>query len=159
MAAVIGRRPLHTLVRLVVLVIVTIVVFRTMLIPTRVKGISMLPNYHEGQVKFINRLAYAKSDPRRGDVALIRRAKNQVFLLKRVIGLPGEEISIRGGIVYIDGSQLDEPYLFPDVAAWRWSATLGPNEFLLIGDNRSMPQDLHEWGVFDRSRIAGRAIR
>ena len=155
----IGGRPVLTLVRLAVLVIVCLIVFKFVLIPARIVDISMMPNYQPGQIKFINKLAFLKRDPIRGEVVAIRYAGRSVLLLKRVIGLPGEDIQIRQGQVIIDGQYLEEPYLINEREAWNYSHKLGSNEYLVIGDNRSMDQDQHEWGYVARDRIVGRIIR
>ena len=99
----IGRRPRHTLLRLVVLVLASIGVFGYCLLPVRTQGISMLPTYEPGSLKFVNALAYTWSPPRRGDIVAIRLADRRVVYLKRIIGLPTEQVRIDAGIVYADG--------------------------------------------------------
>lgn len=156
----VGRNPKHTLIRLAVLVVVTVVIFKYVLIPTRVVGISMQPNYLDGQVKFVNRLAYLFHEPRRGDVVATRIAGKRVYYLKRIIALPGERFGIKQGVVYINGAPLEEPYLNSPHDPWNYDEkAVPPGQYVLIGDNRSMDIDLHEWGFFPRDRIAGKVIR
>ena len=71
---VIGRNPKVTLVRVAVLIVTCFVVFRFILLPARIEGISMLPTYKDRSVNFVNRLAYRWHEPRRGDVVGIRLA-------------------------------------------------------------------------------------
>jgi signal peptidase I len=159
----IGRRPRRTLARLAVLVVASAVVFKFILIPIRVTGISMEPTYHDGAVNFINRLAYVRGEPQRGDVVGIRLSTNanapfHVLLLKRLVGLPGETISFADGYVCVNGDPLKEPYL-----QWRsdWEVpgkTLGPDDYYFVGDNRKMSPDQHEHGVATRSQIVGRVL-
>src|SRR5882762_2152412 len=85
-----GRRPERTAVRILVLVVVTFVLFKLILIPVRVEGPSMLPTYHTGQINFINRLAYLRHEPRRGDVIGVRFSGESRLLMKRIVALPGE---------------------------------------------------------------------
>ncbi len=98
----IGRRPRATLARIVVLVAVCVVTFKFVLLPIRVEGISMEPTYHDRRVNCVNRLAYWRHAPQRGDVVAIRFSDPGEFsapramLMKRIIGLPGESVSFRG---------------------------------------------------------------
>jgi signal peptidase I len=159
----IGRRPKRTLARLAVLVVSSVVVFKFVLLPIRVSGISMEPTYHDGAVNFINRLAYVRGQPRRGDVVGIRlsteaHATFHVLLLKRVVGLPGETISFAGGYVHVNGVRQQEPYLVK-ISNWNVPGkTLGPDDYYFVGDNRSMPPDQHEHGIAVRSQIVGRIL-
>lgn len=159
-AVTIGRNPRLTAVRLCVIAILLVVVFKFVLIPARIYGESMLPNFREGQIEFINRLAYRWKDPGRGDVVGIWKAGHRVMLLKRIIGLPGETVEIRSGTVWIDGRPLEEPYLNAPVASWQMEPiTLHDREYFVIGDNRSMPSRLHEFGIRERDRIAGKILK
>jgi signal peptidase I len=80
------------------------------------------------------------------------------MLMKRVIGLPGETIAFHEGKVVADGRVLDEPYLDSEaVCDWEQAPVqLGPEQFFVVGDNRSMPQTNHWYGVADRNRIVGK---
>src|ERR1039458_10546759 len=100
--AVLSRRPNRTLLRLAVLVVVIVVAFKFAILPIRVTGISMEPAFHDHAINYINRLAYVRGQPQRGDVVGIRFSTNldapfHVMLLKRLVGLPGETISHPGG--------------------------------------------------------------
>jgi signal peptidase I len=159
----IGRRPKRTLARLAVLVVASTVIFKFVLLPIRVVGYSMEPTFHNRAVNFINRLAYVRGLPRRGDVVGIRFSTSpgdtfHLLLLKRVVGLPGETISFSGGHVCVNGERQDEPYLkLP--SDWNVPGkTLGPEEYYFVGDNRSMPPDQHEHGIAERARIVGRVL-
>lgn len=159
LAAVIGRRPKRTLVRIVVVVVVSFVLFGFALIPFRITGSSMEPAYRDGGVNFANRLVYLVRRPQRGDVVAIRMvAGRHVMLLKRIVGLPGERIAIKNGVVTVNGADLDEPYL---VKPWRWQREellLGPDEYYVIGDNRRMPQSAHDFGKFKAGLIVGKVL-
>ncbi len=154
--ALIGRNPRFTLIRIVVLAVTCLITFKFILLPIRVDGISMLPTYHTGQVNCINRLAYLRHEPQRGDIVSVRLAGNSIMLMKRVIGLPGETVSFLRGKVFINGKLLDEPYV---KNSCDWEAGPFPcamNEFYVVGDNRSMPFDLHTKGRAERERIVGK---
>ena len=147
-----------TLVRAVILGILTVVVFKVAVLPVRVTGISMSPNYRDGRVNFINRLAYRKNSPQRYDVVGVRFAGPSIMLLKRVVGLPGERIGFSTGHVTVNGKPLDEPYpLWP--SNWeREPVELAPDEFFVVGDNRTMPMRDHTFGIAKRERILGKLL-
>ena len=162
----IGRNPRTTLVRLAVTLVLVLVGFPMSIQPILVQGISMQPTYRDGQRRFLNKLAYRFSPPQRGDVIGIREAGKQVLLLKRVVGLPGERLRIVQGTVLINGDPLEEPYLLPPTngvrnpAPWNLQEVrLGQDEHYVIGDNRSMRQTDHYFGIVERERIVGRLIR
>jgi signal peptidase I len=126
--------------------------------PIRVEGISMLPSYHDRQVNCVNRLAYLHHEPRRGDVVSVRMAGTSVMLMKRIIALPGETLEFRAGHAYINGQLLEEPYL-KYTCDWETGPILcGPTQFYVVGDNRSMPFNLHTQGRAERDRIVGKVL-
>ena len=104
---VFGRDPRRTAVRVLVLATLSFVIFRWVLIPIRAAGISMEPTYRSGSLNLVNRLAYQYRKPARGDIIAIKLAGPHVLYVKRIIGLPGEQISIAQGQVYINGSALE----------------------------------------------------
>ena len=158
-----GRNWKLTLARIAVLVAVCFVVFRFILLPVRVEGISMLPTYRNGSVNFVNRLSYWRHPPRRGDVVGIRLAprditRPSIMYLKRVIGLPGETVAFVNGKVLINGKVLDEPYEKYDCDWNLPPVKLGPSQYFVVGDNRSMPSEDHKFGKVERDHIVGKAI-
>ncbi len=142
---IIGRRPKRTLLRVAVLIVVSLVVFRFVLVPIRVMGNSMDPTYRNGGVNFVNRLSYAWSKPKRGDVVGIEMSSTtndlvlaRILLLKRIVGLPGERVAISRGVIKINGQRLDEPYA-PAPIPWRVPEfQLKEHEYFVIGDNRQI---------------------
>ncbi len=153
--ALLGRRPAHTLVRVGVLVAVSIAVFGWVLVPVRTYGPSMLPTYSSGSFHLVNRSAYSYRPPARGDVVAVRLAGWKAVYVKRIVGLPGERVAIRDGIVLVDGHAIDEPYVV-EREGWNMrEVALGADEFFVVGDNRGMRMDQHEFGRVKRERIAG----
>jgi signal peptidase I len=155
---VIGRDPKRTMQRVVILIVVCFLVAKFILLPIQISGPSMLPTYGERGINFVNRVAYMFHEPRRGDVVAIRLAGPSIMFMKRIIGLPGETVTFHEGHVYIDGKLLDEPYVrFP--CSWEHEPrTLGPFEYYVVGDNRSMPQVDHTEGKAPRERIVGKVL-
>lgn len=155
----VGTSLSRTLVRAGVLAVTLLLVSQFVLTPIRAVGISMMPTYDDGQLLLLNRLAYRFSTPSRGDVVAIRLAGGQAVLVKRVIGLPGEHVRIAGGVVLVNDDQLDEPYVRYRLPWNVQEVTLGADEYYVVGDNRSMAERNHDFGVAARQRILGRLIR
>jgi signal peptidase I len=154
----VGRKPRRTLVRILVLVVVCTILFRFVLQPIRVEGVSMLPTFSENRVNCVNCLAYLFHEPRRGDIVSIKLAGKHLMYCKRIVGLPGETISFHQGHAYINGELLPEPYVkYP----CRWEIPpeqIGPDEYFVVGDNRSMFHRDHEKGKAQRERILGKVM-
>lgn len=154
----IGSNPRHTAIRVAVLVSAAVVVFGVILLPVRLSGISMEPTYTDGALNFANRLAFAWRQPARGDVVAIRMAGPSVVYVKRIVGLPGERVEITMGTVVIDGVPLAEPTVVHK-APWNVPAlTLGGDEYFVIGDNRAMTAENHDFGRAARERIVGKLL-
>ena len=124
----------------------------------RVDGPSMQPNLYTGQYVLADKIAYLLGSPQRGDVVVAHPsiARGEAFI-KRLMGLPGDTITIRGGQVWIDGQLATEPYIAapPDYSG---SWTLGPDQYFLLGDNRNDSSDSHVWGPVTRGEITGKAL-
>jgi signal peptidase I len=143
---IVGRNLWYTLFRAVVWAALIIVLFKFVLIGIRVRGQSMEPNFHDGQVKIINRLAYKRHVPKRGDVVAFRAEAYDALIFKRTIGLPGETISIHGGgEIFINGKHLDEPYETIGHTSYRGSYTLETNQYFLFGDNREISERYYKF--------------
>ena len=144
--------------RVLLLIVASIVIFRWVLIPVRTDGISMEPTYESGRINLVNRLAYLSSSPARGDVVAIRLAGLHVLYIKRIIALPGERISFNSGEVRIDGVPLTEPYVHFRRGWELPEVRLGPAEYFVVGDNRGMYAADHTFGRVDAVRIVGRVV-
>lgn len=153
-----GAHPRRTAVRVLVLGAVSIVVFGWILIPVRAEGVSMVPTYRSGSFNLVNRLAFVLRSPARGDIVAIRLAGPHVVYIKRIVGLPGERVSIESGTVRVNGRPLDEPYV-RNRSSWTMKEVqLGPEEYFLVGDNRGMREEEHDFGRAPRSRIVGKVV-
>ena len=124
----------------------------------RVVGQSMEPNFHQGQYLVINKVIYHLREPARGDVVVFHNPRYpRRDFIKRIIGLPGEQVEIRRGQVFINGQPLQEPY---PVRPGTYSSPpyqLGPDEYFVLGDNRNFSSDSHSWGAVPRRNIIGKA--
>ncbi len=124
----------------------------------RIEGSSMEPSMHPDQYVLVDKISYMIGEPKRGDVVVFNYplATERDFI-KRVIGLPGETITIRNGTVLVNGVPLAEPYIAAP-PAYENSWVLGPNQYLVLGDNRNSSSDSHSWGPLDRQFLIGRAV-
>jgi signal peptidase I len=124
----------------------------------RVESISMQPTLYAGNFVFVNKLAYTWGEASRGDIVVFRYPPDpdQVPYIKRVIGLPGETVSISDGKVYVNGQQLSEPYLvaatYPDN---EWVVPEG--HLFVMGDNRNNSSDSRSWGTVPLENVIGKA--
>jgi signal peptidase I len=127
-----------------------------------VDGPSMQPNFKTGQFVLVSRVNYLLGEPQRGDVVVFKFPGNpQEDYIKRVIGTPGDTVEIRSALVYVNGVQLDEPYInepcLPSHCVdnvWK----LGADEYFVMGDNRNHSSDSRAFGVVKRNLIIGEAL-
>ncbi|MFO8027795.1 MAG: signal peptidase I [Opitutales bacterium] len=157
---ILGGNLRRTLIRAGILAVLAVLAFRFVLAPLHLDGTSMEPTYSHGQMSLANRLAYINSRPERGDVVALRLRDSgrSIFLLKRVVGLPGESIGFLDGKVTVDGVPLPEDYLSYESDWNRAPVLCEADEYFVVGDNRSMPIDRHTFGRATLSRIVGKAI-
>jgi signal peptidase I len=151
---VFGANPRRTTVRILVLTIASAITFGWILVPVRADGDSMLPTYYSGNLSLVNRMAYFKSGPHRGDVVAIRLAGRSVVYIKRIIALPGERLAVVEGDVMINGQSLFEPYVRHRRAWDVQEITLGPREYFVVGDNRGTS----DFGSVQADKIVGRLM-
>jgi signal peptidase I len=126
---------------------------------TIVDGPSMEPNFADQQWLLVNKLAYRRSLPRRGDVIVFHAPDgSRREFIKRVVALPGESVAVRDGAVYVGGSPIEEPW-FPrhDESAFG-PYTVPPGKVFVMGDNRPNSNDSRSWGPLDASAIIGKAF-
>jgi signal peptidase I len=174
-------KPLRTLIDwalTITLAIVAVLAFQAEVAkPYRIPSPSMEPTLHcakpvSGCLSRVadrviaNRVVYRFQEPRRGDIVVFNApARVEAAcdaggtFIKRIVGLPGEKLSMRKGVVLIDGVSLVEPYLrhgYRGRESGDW-ARIASDSYFLLGDNRTMSCDSRNWGVIRRDDIIGRA--
>jgi signal peptidase I len=124
----------------------------------RVDGFSMNPSLANGEYILVNKLAYELGEPARGDIIVFKFPVDpQQDLIKRVIGLPGETVTIHNGQVSINGVLLEEPYIAaPPFYSNIWVVETG--YLFVLGDNRNESKDSHEWGLLPIENVIGKAV-
>jgi signal peptidase I len=124
----------------------------------RVDGYSMEPTLHSGEFVIVNKLAYRLGTPKTGDVIVFHFPRNtEEEYIKRVIGLPGDEVTISGGKVTVNGQTLDEPYIYAPPAYER-SLLVPEDSLFVLGDNRNNSSDSHQWGTVPLGYVVGKAV-
>ncbi len=158
-----GQRPgaMHSWLRdLVVSVIVSAFIIIFLYQPVRVEGTSMLPMLEDQDRLFINKLAYRVGDIERGDVVVfLYPHDHEKSYIKRVIALPGDELRIDHGQVYVNGNKIAEPYVPPRFEDDRSQPemTVPVHEYFVMGDHRSISSDSRDFGPVERDLIYGKA--
>jgi len=157
-----GRRLIRDVIEVVLLVLLTYTPINLMTARAIVEGPSMQPTFYTGQLVIVNRSAYFFGTPSRGDVIVLHNPTTPGAddLIKRVIGLPNETLTIRKGVVSINGKVLDEPYIkfkcdsgCDGIGEWK----LGPDQYFVMGDNRPNSLDSHNFGPISRTLVVGQA--
>ncbi len=133
--------------------------------PFIVSGASMEPTFETGQYLIVDELTYHFEAPERGDIIVFQAPKEPpgTYYIKRIIGLPGETVSIQNGQLYITETNgqtelLTEPYVVDQGNGSDMTVTLGPNDYWVMGDNRPESSDSRSWGVLPRQNIIGRVF-
>src|ERR1043166_5216037 len=126
---VFGPNPTRTLRRVLIWTTCTLVLFHYLLVPIKVIGASMTPTYRDGAVNLINRLAYAHKAPKRGDVVVLHDGED--LILKRIIAVPGETVTLEGGRICINGAPLHDQFSFEFIPADFERLVLGPDEYFV----------------------------
>jgi signal peptidase I len=157
------------LVKIIIISLVIIIPIRYFLIqPFYVKGASMEPNFFDKEYLIIDEISYRFNAPKRGDIIVFRYPQDpQEYFIKRIIGLPGEKVQLKGGDVFVfnkenpDGVKLDEPYLPANLKTYALNeeaVTLSDSQFFVLGDNRNSSRDSRYFGPVNKSFFIGKVF-
>ena len=152
---------ISVLADLCVAVVVSLVIILFLYQPVRVEGTSMLPQLQDQDRLFINKVAYRMGPIDRGDVVVFLYPHDHTkSYIKRVIALPGDDIRIDHGRVYVNGGQLAEKYVPMRYSDDRSEPEMivPQNEYFVMGDHRSISSDSRDFGPVDRDLIYGKAV-
>ena len=135
-------------------------------LPVQVKGTSMYPTLEDKALGISNKIGFTLNGLKRFDIVIIHMDDNNNYLVKRIIGLPGETISYKEDKLYINGEYVEEPF-FDE--SYRSSSshpftndfeeiTLGENEYYCLGDNRPSSRDSRYYGPFLKEQLSSKGV-
>lgn len=128
--------------------------FRTQYRTVLVIGHSMWPNYQTGDVLILDRRAYERETPQRGDLVVARYRKDYIF--KRIVGLPGETVELKNGQLWLEDARLPEPYRVVPGYLSVGRGRLQEGRYAVVGDNRSMASGESVHGIVGKPDFLGR---
>lgn len=135
--------------------------------PVQVVGHSMDPTLQDGSYGISDIIGTKLGSIDRFDIVIVYVEEKDEYIVKRAIGLPGETVSYSGGVLYINGEEMDEPFLDPSfVASYQDGPfmtdvepiTLGEDEYFCLGDNRPHSTDSRYYGPFHKDEIVAKGI-
>lgn len=167
----IGELFLDIIETVVIALSIFLVVYLFFMQPHQVNGQSMMPNFESGEYVLTDKVSYKLRDPVRGEVVVFHAPDGAncpkgtgCDFIKRILAVPGETVEVRDNSIIINGVPLEESYIpddYPTQAGAFTSnrtITMGPNEYMTIGDNRPYSSDSRAWGPVQKSEIVGRAF-
>jgi signal peptidase I len=149
------RPTIAFFIRTTAVALAAYLVFSYVLVPFRIKGHSMQPTYRDGQVNFCFRWRYLFNAPGKQDIVVIRLAGKKVMLLKRVVATAGDRVGFRDGRLMVNGQGVIEPYVRYS-SDWNLSPrTVAAGSVYVVGDNRNIAIERHQFGQTNLDRVMG----
>ncbi len=155
------RNRLRWLTDSIILILVVLLITRFTVQNFHIQGQSMEPTLHDQEFILVDKMAYLLRPPARGDVIVFQFPRDpQEDLVKRIIAVPGDVISVINQAVIVNGVTLHEPYINKDdpynpYPSFR-NRIIEPDEYFVMGDNRGDSDDSRDWGLVPRQNIIGR---
>ncbi len=167
-----GRTIIEYAVLAVVAISVALLIQAFLVKPYRIPSESMEDTLLIGDRVLVDRLSWRFSDPERADIVVFHPPFTGPVLIKRIIGMPGDEVSLRDGAVYVNGQPLDEPYVrkisgktvpsepFDNGLPWSLQKPykVPADSYFVMGDNRIDSGDSREFGPVPRNQLVGNAF-
>ena len=152
-----GRFALD-IVETIILAVVLFLGINAVSARVRVDGTSMMPTLENGEFMLVSKMSYRFGDVERGDIIVFHFPMNpEEELVKRVIGLPGDHVSVQAGVVSVNGQLLNEPYIAAAPGySGEWDVLEG--QLFVLGDNRNNSNDSKDWGLLPFEKVVGKAV-
>ena len=152
------KRVVLDILETLVLAVVLYFGINAISVRVRVDGYSMTPTLQNGEYILVNKLAYKMGEPQRGDIVVfVFPIDPHEDLIKRVIGLPGEKVSVHDGKVMINDVPLDEPYIAA-APLYNGDWVVPDGQLFVLGDNRNESKDSHQWLYLPMENVVGKAV-
>ncbi len=151
---------------IVVVLALLVMVYLFIMSPQEINGESMEPNFHNGEFILTNKIMYKFRVPARGDVVIFKSPPDpNIDYIKRIIGLPGDTVSVQDNAMYVNGQKVNEPYLAPNTPifggtylAEGQSIVVPQDSYFMMGDNRAHSSDSREFGPVQEAAFIGTAV-
>jgi len=153
--------PLLEVFEILAVVLISIyVIYGFIAQPFLVQGASMEPNFSSGDYLLVDEATYYFREPVRGEVIVFKNPNDaDEFYIKRIVGLPGEEVIVSDNEVFVNGELVDEPYLADGIKVdGRYVFQLDQDQYFVMGDNRDFSSDSRYWGFVPRENIVGNPL-
>ena len=150
--------PLLEVFEILAVVLISIyVIYGFIAQPFLVQGASMEPNFSSGDYLLVDEATYYFREPVRGEVIVFKNPNDaDEFYIKRIVGLPGEEVIVSDNEVFVNGELVDEPYLADGIKVdGRYVFQLDQDQYFVMGDNRPQSFDSRNWGPLGEDLIIG----
>ena len=152
------KNKVKVLLPYIIIILVVLFIKAFIVTPIKVNGESMYPTLEEGDIMILNKTAYYFNEPERFDIVVVNMPDE--YLIKRVIGLPGEHIEYKNNTLYVDGKRVKENFKHGVTANFNieelGSDTIPLNTYLVLGDNRENSLDSRELGFIREDQLLGR---
>lgn len=136
----------------VIIIIIVLLIKSNIVAPIRVNGRSMYSTLKDGDIMILNIIGLKTSDVKRFDIIVVDNGKD--YLIKRVIGLPGEEIEYKDNKLYINGKEIKDNYGKGTTKDFK--VTVNKNSYYVLGDNREDSLDSRYYGSFNKKKVLGK---
>ncbi len=154
----IGGAIKETLETIIPAIIIALLINLFLAQATKVYGQSMEPNLHTNERLIVEKVSYKLHAPQRGDIVVVKvQSASKELLIKRIIGLPGDTIEVKNGMVFINGEPLDEPYLARQTLGRYGPIQVPDSHVFVMGDNRNASNDSRSFGPVAFDKIVGKA--
>lgn len=150
--------PFWEVIEVLAVALVSFFLIRTLVVqPFVVNGPSMEPTFYSDQYVLVDELTYRLREPQRGEIIVFRNPRNEEeFYIKRIIGLPGEKVTVTNNEVDINGKKINESYInVKNGVTGQKDFTLKSDEYFVMGDNRPQSFDSRSWGPLEKNEIIG----